>query len=124
MTHGLRNSPRLLERLVFIKKFIGLISKMILVYLLFFLFLSIRHVAQLPKTETDFCKAPCTCEEQSHSCTPDMSSLRFSTEDIPTGRDRTLRTVAPAGTVHASSTGTRTDVSSREAMHIYRLFYM
>ena len=37
--------------------------------------------------------------------TPDMSSLYFSTEDIPTEPDRTLRTVGPAGTVPASSTG-------------------
>lgn len=36
---------------------------------------------------------------------PDMSSLCFSTEDIPTGRGRTLKTVGPAGTVPASSTG-------------------
>lgn len=39
------------------------------------------------------------------SYTPDMSSLCFSTEDIPTGPDKTLRTVGPAGTVLASSTG-------------------
>ena len=41
-----------------------------------------------------------------YSFTPDMSSLCFSTEDIPTGPDRTLRTVGRAGTVPASSTGT------------------
>lgn len=45
-----------------------------------------------------------------YSFTPDMSSLCFSTEDIPTGLDRTLRTVGPAGTVPASSTGKWTDV--------------
>lgn len=39
-------------------------------------------------------------------CSPDMSSLCFSTEDIPTEPDRTLRTVGPAGTARASSTGT------------------
>lgn len=49
---------------------------------------------------------------QCHSFTPDMSSLCFSTEDILTEPDRTLRTVGPAGTVPASSTGTRMDVSS------------
>ena len=34
-----------------------------------------------------------------------MSSMCFSTEDIPTEPDRTLRTVGPAGTAPASSTG-------------------
>lgn len=63
---------------------------------------------------------------QHHSFTPDMSSLCFSTEDIPTGPDRTLRTVGPAGTVPASSTGMWMDVSSCESefLHIYRFFYM
>lgn len=61
---------------------------------------------------------------QCHPFTPDMSFLCFSTEDIPTGRDRTLRTVGPAGTAPASSTGTWMDVSSREFMHIFCLFYM
>ena len=43
--------------------------------------------------------------ESSLSCAPDMSSMCFSTEDIPTEPDRTLRTVGPAGTAPASSTG-------------------
>lgn len=59
---------------------------------------------------------------QCHSFTPDMSSLCFSTEDIHIEPDRTLRTVAPAGTAPASSTGTRMDASSCEFMHIYCLF--
>lgn len=112
----------LLERLSFIKKLSGLISKDDIGVFFCVYVCETRGSATLDRD----CglQGPCTCEAQCHSCTPDMSSLHFSTEDIPTGRDRTLRTVAPAGTVHASSTGTRTDVSSREAMHIYRLFYM
>lgn len=56
-------------------------------------------------TQTNACKT-------SLLFTPDMSSLWFSTEDIHTGPDRTLRTAGPAGTAPASSIGMWIDVSS------------
>lgn len=43
--------------------------------------------------------------EKHESFSPDMAFVCFSTEDILTEPDRTLRTVAPAGTAPASSTG-------------------
>jgi len=58
--------------------------------------------------------------------TPDMSSLCFSTEDIHTGPGRTSRTVGPAGTAPASSTGTWTGASSSSHgggfLHVSGLF--
>lgn len=59
---------------------------------------------------------------QSQSFSPDMSSLGFSTEDIPTERDRTSRTAGPAGTAPASSTGTCSHASPGEFTYSYCLF--
>lgn len=52
-----------------------------------------------------------------------MSFLCFSTEDIPTGPDRTLRTVGPAGTAPASSTGMWMDACVNSCIFT-ALFYM